>query len=105
MNKLPSAAAVLRGLLKIALMAMMWKLFPFLLRRRLRQHNRRRYRIEYGSLTGPKPVIPMPLTANQQRTLAALAAKPEVWMDQTDLWALFDLPDNAAGLRAALMSQ
>jgi hypothetical protein len=96
MNKLPSLATVLRGLLKVALLAMLWKLFPFLLRRRLR---RQRYRIEYASLTGPKPEIPMPLTANQRRTLAALAAKPDAWIDQTNLWPLFDLPDTAGALR------
>ena len=105
-DKLPSEAIVLKGLLKVALLAMAWKVFPFLLHRRLRQHrnenNRRRYRIEYPSVTGSKPETPMPLTANQQRTLAALAAKAEVWMDQTNLWALFDLPANAAGLLAFL---
>lgn len=105
-DKLPSEGTVLRGLLKVALLAMAWKVFPFLLRRRLRrsrdENNRRRYRIEYPPVTGSKPETPMLLTANQQRTLAALAAKAEVWMDQTNLWALFDLPDNAAGLLAFL---
>jgi hypothetical protein len=103
MDRLPSDTRLLTGLLKIALLATLWRLFPFLLRRRLRktreEKNRRRYRIEYREVKGNKPDVPT-LTGDQRRTLAALASKPEVWMDQTNLWALFDLPDNAAGLRA-----
>ncbi len=99
-NRLPSEATVLRGLVKIAVLAMAWKVFPFLWRRRVRQekvtNSQRRYRIEYPSIIGSKPVIPMQLTAIQQRTLSVAAGKAEVWMDQSNLWTLFDLPDNAA---------
>jgi hypothetical protein len=104
LSRLPGEARVLRGLLKIALMAMLWRIFPFLLRRRLRKSrdakNRRRYRIEYHEILGSKPGVPALLTGNQRQTLTALASKTEVWMDQTNLWALFDLPGDAAGLRA-----
>ena len=104
LDQLPSEASFLRGLLKVALLAMVWKIFPFLLRRKLRQlrkiRNDQRYRIEYGSLTGSKPDVIIPLTSEQRTTLTALAAKAEVWTDQTNLWALFDLPGDAEGLAA-----
>lgn len=108
-NGLPKSTTVLRGLLKIALLVVLWKIFPFLLRRRVRQrrdeNNRRRYRIEYREVKGNRPDLPVPFTANQQRALAALAANAEVWIDQTNLWALFGLPGNAADLRALLKSR
>ncbi|HLK65100.1 MAG TPA: hypothetical protein VKU19_16775 [Bryobacteraceae bacterium] len=107
-NGLPSSATVLRGLIKIALLAVLWKIFPFLLRRTLRrrrdERNRRRYRIHYDEVKGCSPELPARFTENQQRALAALAAKAEVWIDETNLWALFGLPGNAAGLRALLAS-
>ena len=106
---MPKSSTVVIGLLKIALLALLWTIFPFLLRRRLRRQrdekNRRRYRIEYQEVKGSMPDPPVPLTANQQRALAALAAKAEVWMDQTNLWALFGLPDNATDLRALLATR
>jgi hypothetical protein len=78
----------------------------FLLRRRLRQSrdekNRPRYKIEYQEAPGSRPELPVTLTASQQRVLAALASKAEVWIDETNLWALYDLPGNAADLRAFL---
>jgi hypothetical protein len=108
-NGLPKSSTVLKGLLKIALLMVIWKIFPFLLRRQLRQRtdekSRRRYKIEYLEVKGSRPDLRVPLTANQQRALAALAAKAEVWIDQTNLWALFDLPDNAADLGALLATR
>lgn len=103
---LPSPAAVLRGLLKIGLLVVVWRVFPFLLRRRLRktrdERNRKRYRIEYNEVKGSRPGLPSPLKPGQQRALSALASRPELWVDQTNLWELFGLPDTAEGLRALL---
>jgi hypothetical protein len=68
LDRLPSDARVLTGLLKIALMAVLWKIFPSLLRCRLRksreEKNRRRYRIEYREVIGSNPDVPTPLTGD-----------------------------------------
>ncbi len=101
--------SMIKAVVKLALLALLWKIFPFLLRRRLRKsmagQDRRPHKIEYWQITGEAPALPAHLNAAQQRTLAALAAKDALWLDQTNLWALFGLPANAAGLLALLAAR
>jgi len=93
------------GLFKIVFFALLWSVFPVLLRRKLRKQSNERHKLEYGQVEGPRPDLPKPLTPDQQTALAALSGKPEVWVDQTNLWSLFGLPDNAANLQAFLAAR
>jgi len=82
---------------------LLWKLFPFLLRRKLRKSaakRKGREKIEYWGLEGAAPELPAQLTADQQAVLTAFAAKPALWEFRTNLWELFGLPDSAEALRA-----
>jgi len=92
--------SLVKAILKMIFFALLWKMFPFLLRRKLRQRTNARHKIEYWQVAGEYPGPPAPLTAEQQRTLRALADKAEVWVDETNLWSLFGLPDNAEDVRA-----
>jgi hypothetical protein len=77
--------------------------FPWLVRRRLKKlakSRKGREKIEYWGLKGEAPRIPAELSANQRRVLLACADKPELWQFHTNLWELFNLPNNAAELRA-----
>ncbi len=51
-------------------------------------------------LTGPQPELPAQLSSTQVRVLRAIAAKPELWQFQTNLWELFRLPTSAPALNA-----
>jgi hypothetical protein len=94
-----------KAILKMIFLALLWKLFPFLLRRKLRHGRSQPHKIEYEQVAGEQPAMPPRLTADQARALAALAAKPEVWVDHTNLWSLFGLPDDAAGMRGFLTTR
>lgn len=103
----PEPNGSIDGLFKVAiqmvLLLMLGKVFPFLLRRKLRKaaeaNAKRRRQVEYWGLEGEAPEIPTKLTADQQSALAAMADKAELWFDTTNLWTLFGLPDNAEELR------
>jgi hypothetical protein len=93
---------MLKMIFKLIGTMILWKLFPFLLRRKLRQSTAKRKgreKIEYWGLAGAAPEIPAKLTPDQQTVLAAFAAKPVLWEFRTNLWELFGLPDNAPALR------
>ena len=76
------------------------KLFPFVLRRRLRQKAEPKgiLKVEYSGLEGAAPSIPPRLSAAQRTILTAFAAHAALWEFRTNLWQLFGLPDNAEGL-------
>jgi hypothetical protein len=88
---------------KLLLLALLGKIFPFLLRRILRKadeaRSKRPARIEYWKLEDSAPVIPAKLTHDQQIVLTKLAGKSEVWFDSTNLWECFGLPDTPQALR------
>jgi len=86
---------------------LMMKLFPFLFRWKMRRMAKGMKskptgieKIEFWGIEGNPPEIPTPLTPLQQRVLAALAQKPEVWIFRTNLWSLFKLPESSESLRA-----
>jgi hypothetical protein len=95
-----------RSLFKAALrmlgMLLLAKLFPALLRRKLRRNalskRNRTETIKYWGVKGDRPVIPAQLTAPQTAVLSSLANDPAVWRFRTNLWDLFGLPATAAEL-------
>jgi hypothetical protein len=95
--------ALLKGVFKLVGMTILWKLFPFLRRRRMRQMeqaNRKRTRkIDYWGLEGAAPEIPAKLTDEQRSILTAFAEKPVLWEFRTNLWDLFGLPASADDMR------
>ena len=92
--------------LQAAGLLILYKLFPFAARR----HARRRasaknvgvWKIEYSGLQGPAPELPHELREDQRALLTAFAWKPELWRIRTNLWELFSLHGNAAGIRRLL---
>jgi hypothetical protein len=54
--------------------------------------------IEYWGLKGAAPTIPLKLNESQRVVLGEFAEKPGLWQFRTNLWALFGLPDDGAGL-------
>ncbi len=84
----------------------LYKLFPFAVRWVVRSRTRRRksgvWKIDYWGLEGTAPAIPRELNHVQRRALTAFAAKPQLWRFRTNLWELFALPDNPAGLQRLL---
>jgi hypothetical protein len=97
------AGAMFKAVFKMLLLLLLGKMFPFLLRRKLRKvaeaSGKRARKVEYWGLEGAAPEIPAKLTANQQTVLNALAEKSELWFNPTNLWALFGLPDAPETLR------
>jgi hypothetical protein len=95
--------ALFKVVIKILLLCLLGKMFPFLLRRKLRKsaeaNSKRAMKFEYWAVNGPAPQIPARLTPDQRTVLDALAEKSELWFDSTNLWALFGLPDNSEALR------
>ena len=94
---------MLKMIFKLLGTMLLWKLFPFLLRRKLRKSaakRKGRETIEYWGLQGAAPELPAQLTADQQAVLTAFAARPALWEFRTNLWELFGLPDSAETLRA-----
>ena len=85
------------------LLLLLGKLFPSLLRRKLRkagEANAQRVRdFEYWDVKGDAPVLPAHLSADQRKVLEALSNKPELWFHRTNLWSLFGLPETQAALR------
>jgi hypothetical protein len=74
------------------------KLFPFILRRKLRKKPKGMLKVDYWGLEGAAPSIPAKLSETQRAVLTAFAAKAELWQFRTNLWELFGLPDSADGL-------
>jgi hypothetical protein len=77
----------------------LWKMFPFLLKRRLKSPLKGIRKITYRGLTGDAPLLPSHLNQPQKDALAAVADQPAMWKFRTNLWQLFGLPDTADGLR------
>jgi hypothetical protein len=95
-------------LLQAVGMVILWKLLPWLMRRKLRENAAKRRgteKIDYWGLEGAAPILPAKLTGEQQAVLNSLAEKPIVWQFRTNLWELFGLPDNAEGLRQFVASR
>jgi hypothetical protein len=55
-------------------------------------------RVDYFGLSGDRPAVPVRLTVAQRAALAAYVNKEALWQFKTNLWSLFGLPDNSAGL-------
>lgn len=55
--------------------------------------------IEYWGLQGVAPTIPLKLNESQRVVLGELAAKTGLWQFRTNLWPLFGIPGDAAGLQ------
>ena len=95
--------SLLKGVFKLALLVLVGKLFPFVVRRKLRKiaeaGAKRRMKVEYREIEGEAPEMPTRLTAQQQMVLESLAGKSELWFDITNLWELFGLPSTAEALR------
>lgn len=100
--------SMMKSIVKMVLLMVLWRIFPSLLRRKVSktksQNEQRRHKIEYWGVKDKAPELPDHFTSDQARALVALAEKPEVWIDQTNLWSLFHLPDNAADLLTMLAS-
>lgn len=98
--------SMMKAIFKMVALVILWKIFPFLLRRKMRtnrnERDQRRHKIEYWGVKESAPGLPDQFTADQCRALTALAEKSEVWIDQTNLWPLFGLPGSAAELRTVL---
>jgi hypothetical protein len=84
-------------------MLLLMKLFPALMRWRLRRKMRSGPKgisqINYWGLEGASPALPKSLTDVQRKVLDAFARKTELWTFRTNLWELFALPSTADGLR------
>lgn len=84
-------------------LALMAKIFPSLLRRKLRKAAvARQDRIEiikYWGVKGDRPAIPTKLSGPQRTVLSAIASDAAVWSFRTNLWELFGLPQSARELR------
>ncbi|MBI2687565.1 MAG: hypothetical protein HYX27_14740 [Acidobacteria bacterium] len=105
----PAGANLFRTAFRALGIPILWKLFPFLLRRHTRKQAGAKppgiQKIEYWGLNGEAPQIPAPLNAMQRPVIEALASKEELWTFRTNLWTLFHLPDNAGQLREWLASR
>jgi hypothetical protein len=103
----PPGISLPRSMLPLILqmlgMLILAKLFPFLVRRKVRKLARTPPKgipkIEYWGLKGDPPAIPRELTAAQRSVLSACASKEALWQFRTNLWQLFGLPGSADGLR------
>jgi hypothetical protein len=62
-------------------------------------HSTRAPKLDYFGLRGDSPAIPASLTVSQRSVLSSCAEKEALWQFKTNLWPLFGLPDNSAGLR------
>ena len=102
----PPQTNMYRMALRSILMLLAYKLFPFLMRWRVKRLMRGKPKgipkIDYWGLNGTAPDIPSVLEAPQREVLTALARKPELWTFRTNLWQLFGLPSDEAGLRRFL---
>jgi hypothetical protein len=82
-----------KGILKMLILILLGKLFPSLVRRKIRKAMKagakRVRKIEYWGVEGAAPELPVRLRVDQKRALEALANKPEVWFHRTNLWTLF----------------
>jgi hypothetical protein len=76
----------------------LWKLSRRLARRRVQKQAARRVKgipkIDYWGVLGYPPEMPKQLNEIQRRTLDALINKEALWQFRTNLWTLFQLPDN-----------
>ena len=90
-------------------MLLLYRLFPFLMRWRVRRMTRRKpkgiQQIRYWGLKGNPPAIPERLNEIQKTALTAFADKPERWQFRTNLWELYGLPGNAEDLRRFIGAQ
>jgi len=88
---------------KAVLLLLFAKMFPFLMRRKLRktaeENARRAKEITYWGVKEAAPEMPAVLSADQRRVLQAIVDQQGVWFDSTNLWGLFGLPATADGLR------
>jgi hypothetical protein len=79
------------------------KLCPPLFRRRMskiaKANKGRREIVEYWGVKGGGPSVPERLTPEQREVLTAIANDTALWNFRTNLWALFELPSTAQGLR------
>ncbi len=102
----PPQTNMYRMALRSILMLLAYKLFPFVMRwhvkRLMRSKPKGIRKIDYWGLSGAAPEIPSTLEASQRDVLSALARKPELWTFRTNLWQLFGLPSDEAGLRRFL---
>lgn len=84
-------------------MLVLLKLFPFILRRKIRKAANSKpkgiLKVDYWGLEGTAPSMPARLSETQVAILTALAAKGALWQFRTNLWELFGLPDSADGLQ------
>ena len=98
----PPQTSISRMALRAVGTLILFKLFPFVMRWRMRRRMRRKPKgipkIDYWGLQGDAPEIPQKLNEAQRTVLTAFATKPELWQFRTNLWQLFGLPDDAAGL-------
>jgi hypothetical protein len=96
-------SGMFKAIFKMLFLLLLAKLFPFLVRRKLRragEANAKRVKnIEYWGVDGAAPEIPAQLNADQKRVLEALCNKPGLWFHRTNLWQLFGLPESSAALR------
>lgn len=99
----PPGASLGKMLLRSIGLLILWKLAPFLLRRKIRRmagsEQKGLQKIDYWGLEGVAPSIPPRLSETQRTVLTACAAKPALWQFRTNLWQLFGLPDTANELR------
>ncbi len=98
----PPQPDLYRASLRMIGLLMLFKLLPFARRWHVRRLTRRKptgiRKIEYWGLKGVAPEIPECLNDAQRAALTAFARKSELWNFRTNLFALFGLPDSAAGL-------
>ncbi len=98
----PPQTSISRMALRAVGTLILFKLFPFVMRWRMRRSMRRKPKgipkIDYWGLQGDAPEIPEKLNEAQRTVLTAFVAKPELWQFRTNLWQLFGLPAAAAGL-------
>jgi hypothetical protein len=98
----PPQASISSMALRTVGTLILFKLFPFVMRWRMRRSMRRKpkgiRKIDYWGLQSPAPEIPQKLNEAQRIVLTAFVAKAELWQFRTNLWELFGLPDDAAGL-------
>jgi hypothetical protein len=91
-----------KAIFKMLFLLVLGKLFPFLLRRKLRKaakaNAKRVKNIEYWDVRGAAPELPTQLSADQKKVLEVLSNKPDLWFHRTNLWSLFGLPENPAAL-------
>jgi hypothetical protein len=90
-------------------MLILWKLFPIMLRWKLRKKRHAEpkgiRKIDYWGLEGSAPELPAKLTETQQNVLAVFVAKAELWKFRTNLWELYGLPASADALRQFLANR